>query len=85
VSAHSGPLEWAVELGVPGALAWLAVLAGAAVATLRARPAGAAALAGLPALAAVGVQGAVDPGPQVPAAALTAALLVGLALARPRV
>jgi hypothetical protein len=31
------------------------------------------------------VQGAVDPGPQVPAAALTAALLVGLALARPRV
>lgn len=85
VSAHSGPLEWAVELGVPGALAWLAVLAGAAVATLRARPAGAAALAGLPALAVVGVQGAVDPGPQVPAAALTAALLVGLALARPRV
>lgn len=81
-SAHSLPLEWAAELGLPGAAALLAVLLGTAAALLRAPATGGAVLAALPALAAVTVQGAVDPGPQVPAVTLTAGLLVGLGLSR---
>nr|WP_242480783.1 O-antigen ligase family protein [Rhodovibrio sodomensis] len=84
VSAHSVALEWAAEAGVPGALAVFAALLGTAVA-LRRRPADSpAVLAALPALAAVVLQGAVDPGPQVPGVAATAGLLVGLGLSRGR-
>jgi O-antigen ligase len=84
-SAHSLPLEWAGEAGVPGALALLALLLGVVGALLRRVPAGSpAVLAALPALAAMVLQGAVDPGPQVPGAAVTAGLLIGLGLSRVR-
>jgi O-antigen ligase len=82
LSAHSTPLEWAAELGVPGALALLAVLLGVAVALLRAPAGSTAVMAALPALAAACLQATVDPGPQVPAVALTAGLLAGLGLSR---
>ncbi|WP_200372108.1 O-antigen ligase family protein [Rhodovibrio salinarum] len=82
ISAHSGPLEWATELGLPAAGAWLALLLGFAVALLRAPARSAGVLAAVPALTVVALQGAVDPGPQIPAVALTAALLVGLGLSR---
>ncbi len=84
-SAHSLPLEWAAEAGVPGALAVLALWLGIAVALLgRVSRGSPAVLAALPALAAMVLQGAVDPGPQVPGAAITAGLLVGLGLSRVR-
>ena len=81
-SAHSAALEWAAEIGVPGALALGLVDAGVARALLRAPADSRATLAALPALLAMLLQGAVDPGPQVPGVALTAALLVGLGLSR---
>lgn len=83
-SAHALALEWAAEVGVPGALALLAVVLGAAAALWRAPVGGTAQLAALPALVALALQGAVDPGPQVPGVALTAGLLIGLGLSRAR-
>lgn len=84
-TAHSGPLEWAAEAGLPAALAWHALLAGLALRCLRAVRLGRRDPA--PALAAavmtlVAVQGAIDFAPQVPAVALLAALLLGLGLGR---
>lgn len=84
LSAHSTPLEWAAELGIPGALALLTGLLGIAWALLSVPAGRIAALAAPPALAAVLLQGAVDVGAQVPGVALTAALLVGLGLSRVR-
>ncbi|MDZ7712223.1 MAG: hypothetical protein U5L06_03470 [Rhodovibrio sp.] len=84
-SAHSLVLEWAAEAGVPGALAVLALWLSIAAALLGRVPAGSpAVLVALPALAAVALQGSVDPGPQVPGAAITAGLLIGLGLSRVR-
>jgi O-antigen ligase len=80
-SAHSGPLEWAVELGVPGALAWLAVLAGVARAAVRVPRRSTGAVLAPPVLVLLAVQGAFDFAPQVPALALWIALALGLALA----
>ena len=84
-SAHSLPLEWAAEAGVPGAVAVLAVWLSIAAALFSRVPRGSpAVLVALPALAAMVLQGTVDPGPQVPGAAITAGLLIGLGLSRVR-
>ena len=84
-SAHSLVLEWAAEAGVPAALAVLALWLSIAAALLGRVPAGSpAVLVALPALAAVALQGSVDPGPKVPGAAITAGLLIGLGLSRVR-
>jgi O-antigen ligase len=80
-SAHSGPLEWAVELGVPAALAWLAVLASVAWAAVRLPRGSTGAVLAPPVLVLLAVQGTLDFAPQVPAFALWIALALGLALA----
>jgi O-antigen ligase len=84
LSAHSGPLEWAVEAGLPAAAAWLAALGllarrlWQAVRAAPGAPAPAVALCGLLLLA---LHGSMDVAPQVPAVAALGALLLGLGLA----
>lgn len=73
--AHNGYLELAWELGVPAAVAVVAALAGIGWRLARTRSTTAA--AGLGALVAAGLHALVDFSPQVPAAALLLAVLLG--------
>jgi O-antigen ligase len=84
LTAHSGPLEWAVEAGLPAAAAWLTglgLLAWRLLAAVRADPGAVAPAVALSALALLAGHGAMDAAPQVPAVAALGALLLGLGLA----
>lgn len=85
MTAHSVPLEWAVEAGLPATLAWYAILLGLGITCWKraiSATRNATAAICVAAISGIAIQNVVDFAAQVPAIALLTAFLLGLGLSR---